>query len=189
MPGVCSWACGGLPTCREAVESDLCMRMATQDIIFMLSANLFRALPPSRGADQENYDPDEEEPTLEPTWPHLQVCWHVAAPSPYWALNVGEVWPVPVSAWTDLPALPRWASAFSAGRLVARWRHLHSARRARISHMTVWHLQQDVLTPCVVVAMQIVYEFLLRYVVCQDTDAKAAKKYIDQVGFLSVCSM
>lgn len=30
--------------------------------------------------------------------------------------------------------------------------------------------------------MQIVYEFLLRYVVCQDTDAKAAKKYIDQVG-------
>jgi len=44
-----------------------------QDIIFMLSANLFRSLPPSRGADQENYDPDEEEPTLEPTWPHLQV--------------------------------------------------------------------------------------------------------------------
>lgn len=47
----------------------------------MLSANLFRALPPSRGSDQENYDPDEEEPTLEPTWPHLQVrecekgCW------------------------------------------------------------------------------------------------------------------
>ena len=39
----------------------------------MLSANLFRSLPPSRGADQENYDPDEEEPMLEPTWPHLQV--------------------------------------------------------------------------------------------------------------------
>ena len=39
-----------------------------------LQANLFRSLPPSRGADQENYDPDEEEPTLEPTWPHLQVC-------------------------------------------------------------------------------------------------------------------
>lgn len=36
-------------------------------------ANLFRSLPPSRGADQENYDPDEEEPTLEPTWPHLQA--------------------------------------------------------------------------------------------------------------------
>ena len=32
------------------------------------------------------------------------------------------------------------------------------------------------------VLRQIVYEFLLRYVVCQDTDAKAAKKYIDQVA-------
>jgi Protein phosphatase 2A regulatory B subunit (B56 family) len=51
----------------------LWLRTRLQDIIFMLSANLFRALPPSRGADQENYDPDEEEPTLEPTWPHLQV--------------------------------------------------------------------------------------------------------------------
>jgi serine/threonine-protein phosphatase 2A regulatory subunit B' len=39
----------------------------------MLNANLFRALPPSKGGDQENYDPDEEEPSLEPTWPHLQV--------------------------------------------------------------------------------------------------------------------
>jgi Protein phosphatase 2A regulatory B subunit (B56 family) len=29
--------------------------------------------------------------------------------------------------------------------------------------------------------LQIVYEFLLRYVVSNDTDAKTAKKYIDQV--------
>lgn len=41
--------------------------------------------------------------------------------------------------------------------------------------------------PCIAlmvgtVDQQIVYEFLLRYVVCQDTDAKAAKKYIDQVA-------
>lgn len=28
--------------------------------------------------------------------------------------------------------------------------------------------------------MQIVYEFLLRYIVSNDTDAKAAKKYVDQ---------
>ena len=45
----------------------------SEDIVFMLNANLFRALPPSKGGDQENYDPDEEEPSLEPTWPHLQV--------------------------------------------------------------------------------------------------------------------
>ena len=44
----------------------------------MLNANLFRALPPSKGGDQENYDPDEEEPSLEPTWPHLQV-----SPAPF----------------------------------------------------------------------------------------------------------
>ncbi len=30
------------------------------------------------------------------------------------------------------------------------------------------------------VRLQIVYEFLLRYVVSSDTDAKVAKKYIDQ---------
>lgn len=70
----------------------------SEDIIFMLSNNLFRALPPTKAHDQDNLDPDEEEPTLEPAWPHLQI----------------------------------------------------------------------------------VYEFLLRYVVHNDTDAKTAKKYIDQ---------
>ena len=28
--------------------------------------------------------------------------------------------------------------------------------------------------------LQIVYEFLLRYIVSNDTDAKSAKKYVDQ---------
>ncbi|KAK9828072.1 hypothetical protein WJX81_008475 [Elliptochloris bilobata] len=69
-----------------------------EDIVFMLSNNLFRALPPTKSHDQDNLDPDEEEPALEPAWPHLQI----------------------------------------------------------------------------------VYEFLLRYVVSNDTDAKAAKKHIDQ---------
>jgi Protein phosphatase 2A regulatory B subunit (B56 family) len=45
----------------------------SEDIMFMLSNNLFRSLPPGKGHDQENYDPDEEEPSLEPAWPHLQV--------------------------------------------------------------------------------------------------------------------
>ena len=36
------------------------------------------------------------------------------------------------------------------------------------------HAQGEALT------LQIVYEFLLRYVVSNDTDAKTAKKYIDQ---------
>ena len=70
----------------------------SEDIVFMLSNNLFRTLPPPRGPDVENNDAEEEEPHLEPAWPHLQV----------------------------------------------------------------------------------VYEFLLRYVVSNDTDAKLAKRYIDQ---------
>lgn len=45
----------------------------SEDVIFMLSSNLFRALPPTKAHDQDNLDPDEEEPALEPAWPHLQV--------------------------------------------------------------------------------------------------------------------
>ena len=46
----------------------------SEDVIFMLSNNLFRTLPPSRNHNEaEAFDPEEEEPTLEPAWPHLQV--------------------------------------------------------------------------------------------------------------------
>ncbi|QDZ24395.1 regulatory subunit B of protein phosphatase 2A [Chloropicon primus] len=70
-----------------------------EDIVFMLSHNLFRTLPPGRSSiENEMFDPEEEEPTLEPAWPHLQI----------------------------------------------------------------------------------VYEFLLRYIVSEDTEAKVARKYIDQ---------
>jgi hypothetical protein len=39
----------------------------------MLSCNLFRALPPVRPRDADAYDLEEEEPALEPSWPHLQA--------------------------------------------------------------------------------------------------------------------
>ena len=45
----------------------------SEDIIFMLSNNLFRSLPATRSDQPDSLDPDEEEPTLEPAWPHLQV--------------------------------------------------------------------------------------------------------------------
>ena len=45
----------------------------SEDIIFMLSNNLFRTLPPARSHDVDNYDTEEEEPSLDPAWPHLQV--------------------------------------------------------------------------------------------------------------------
>lgn len=70
----------------------------SEDVIFMISSNIFRALPPPRQKEVDSYEADEEEPNLEPAWPHLQI----------------------------------------------------------------------------------VYEFLLRFVVSNDTDAKVAKKYIDQ---------
>mmetsp|Transcript_92616 Transcript_92616/g.224818 ORF Transcript_92616/g.224818 Transcript_92616/m.224818 type:complete len:483 (-) Transcript_92616:123-1571(-) len=41
------------------------------DIVAMVSANVFRALPPQT----EDYDPEEDEPVLEPAWPHLQVVY------------------------------------------------------------------------------------------------------------------
>lgn len=78
-----------------------------EDVVFMISSNLFRGLPPSRSAEGDSYDPDEEEPVLDPSWPHLQL----------------------------------------------------------------------------------VYEFLLRYVVSNDTDAKVAKRYIDQVFILRLLDL
>lgn len=41
--------------------------------MFMLTSNLFRALHPLKSSDAESFDLDEEEPNLEPAWPHLQV--------------------------------------------------------------------------------------------------------------------
>jgi serine/threonine-protein phosphatase 2A regulatory subunit B' len=35
-----------------------------------VSANIFRSLPANKNID---FDPDEDEPYLEPSWPHLQV--------------------------------------------------------------------------------------------------------------------
>ena len=51
----------------------------SEDIISMLSHNLFRALPPSRShtSESESFDAEEEEPLLELAWPHLQVTWRV----------------------------------------------------------------------------------------------------------------
>lgn len=36
--------------------------------------NIFRVLPPS---DNSEFDPEEDEPTLEVSWPHLQVGHHI----------------------------------------------------------------------------------------------------------------
>ncbi|XP_024362939.1 serine/threonine protein phosphatase 2A 57 kDa regulatory subunit B' beta isoform [Physcomitrium patens] len=48
-----------------------------EDITKMLAANLFRTLPPSshENTGSDNFDPEEEEPTMEPAWPHLQIVY------------------------------------------------------------------------------------------------------------------
>ena len=37
---------------------------------FQIACNIFRTLPPS---DNPDFDPEEDDPTLEASWPHLQV--------------------------------------------------------------------------------------------------------------------
>ena len=40
-------------------------------VLFQVDDNIFRTLPPS---DNPDFDPEEDDPTLEASWPHLQVC-------------------------------------------------------------------------------------------------------------------
>lgn len=43
-----------------------------QEILNMVAANLFRDLPPSPSSD---FDPEEDDPALDPAWPHLQIVY------------------------------------------------------------------------------------------------------------------
>jgi len=45
-----------------------------EDITRMIACNLFRGLPPNN-SNGANYDPDEDEPVLEASWPHLQYVY------------------------------------------------------------------------------------------------------------------
>lgn len=42
------------------------------EIVEMIKSNIFRTLPPS---DSPEFDPEEDEPTLEASWPHLQIVY------------------------------------------------------------------------------------------------------------------
>ncbi|BFZ11745.1 hypothetical protein BsWGS_14783 [Bradybaena similaris] len=45
------------------------------ETIYMFSGNLFRTLPPSSNPTGAEFDPEEDEPTLEAAWPHLQLVY------------------------------------------------------------------------------------------------------------------
>jgi serine/threonine-protein phosphatase 2A regulatory subunit B' len=53
----------------------VCLQIFTEahmpEIMRMVTTNVCRALP----ATNEAFDPDEDEPQLEPSWPHLQVVY------------------------------------------------------------------------------------------------------------------
>ncbi|GMH09855.1 hypothetical protein Nepgr_011696 [Nepenthes gracilis] len=50
-----------------------------EEMIRMVSINIFRCLPPSshENTGMEAADPEEEEPYLEPAWPHLQIVYEL----------------------------------------------------------------------------------------------------------------
>ncbi|CAO1404164.1 unnamed protein product [Diamesa tonsa] len=47
------------------------------EAVQMFSINLFRTLPPSSNPNGAEFDPEEDEPTLESSWPHLQIVYEL----------------------------------------------------------------------------------------------------------------
>ncbi|MEQ2301302.1 Serine/threonine-protein phosphatase 2A 56 kDa regulatory subunit delta isoform, partial [Ameca splendens] len=45
------------------------------EAVVMFSINIFRTLPPSSNPTGAEFDPEEDEPTLEAAWPHLQLVY------------------------------------------------------------------------------------------------------------------
>ncbi|XP_074640009.1 serine/threonine-protein phosphatase 2A 56 kDa regulatory subunit delta isoform-like isoform X2 [Tubulanus polymorphus] len=64
----------------EMVEYIIQSRGVITDAIYpegihMFAVNLFRTLPPSSNPSGAEFDPEEDEPTLEAAWPHLQIVY------------------------------------------------------------------------------------------------------------------
>ncbi|XP_022913960.1 serine/threonine-protein phosphatase 2A 56 kDa regulatory subunit gamma isoform isoform X4 [Onthophagus taurus] len=47
------------------------------EAVNMFAVNLFRTLPPSQNPNGAEFDPEEDEPTLEAAWPHLQLVYEL----------------------------------------------------------------------------------------------------------------
>lgn len=52
---------------------------AQEELILMVGANIFRCFPPAshENTGSDNADPEEEDPYLDPTWPHLQIVYEL----------------------------------------------------------------------------------------------------------------
>lgn len=53
--------------------------LVQEELIRMIGTNIFRCLPPAshENTGSENADPEEEDPYLDPTWPHLQIVYEL----------------------------------------------------------------------------------------------------------------
>lgn len=65
---------------QEMVQYVTTQRGVITDAIYpeavnMFAVNLFRTLPPSSNPNGAEFDPEEDEPTLEAAWPHLQLVY------------------------------------------------------------------------------------------------------------------
>ncbi|KAF6731953.1 Serine/threonine-protein phosphatase 2A 56 kDa regulatory subunit delta isoform [Oryzias melastigma] len=56
-------------------NSDVLTEAIYPEAVIMFSVNLFRTLPPSSNPTGAEFDPEEDEPTLEAAWPHLQLVY------------------------------------------------------------------------------------------------------------------
>ncbi|CAH8339243.1 unnamed protein product [Eruca vesicaria subsp. sativa] len=63
----------------QSGASKIVSESCQEEMIKMVSLNLFRCLPPGsqENTGQEPADPEEEEPYLEPSWPHLQLVYEL----------------------------------------------------------------------------------------------------------------
>ncbi|KAK7878327.1 hypothetical protein WMY93_031044 [Mugilogobius chulae] len=56
-------------------NSDVLSDVIYPEAVAMFSVNVFRTLPPSSNPTGAEFDPEEDEPTLEAAWPHLQLVY------------------------------------------------------------------------------------------------------------------
>lgn len=83
------------PEAIQMVRTESVIELSTffQHLCFQFAINLFRTLPPSSNPNGAEFDPEEDEPTLESSWPHLQIVYELFLrflESPDFAPNVAK---------------------------------------------------------------------------------------------------
>ena len=120
------------------------------DIVEMVRVNILRALPPV----SDDFDPEEDEPSLEPAWPHLQVYILYLCICVY-SLCV-QMMRVSIYTYVLTSTLCVYISSY------------------------IIHIYLYALNIYNTLYIQIVYEFFLRFIVSSEVSGKVSKKYVDQ---------